>query len=222
MTENALARLEKAVVLLESARTLDEVGKIRAMAAAAAEYARAEKLGDEAIRHATEIRVRAARRAGEILAQMTEKAKGAAEPGTRRGTTRAPREDAPPTLAEIGVTKKESARFQAIAAVPRDEFEGALRTEPTISETKMARIGRKKKRRHVARKSPVRKAPEGWEEAGRRDSVVVALESLLALRNPVVYAAACRASVRHLDLAKRAAEWLTEFLDAATQEEESA
>ena len=84
MTTNALARLDRAIVLLGEARTLPDVAKIRATASAAAEYARAEKLGTKAIHYANEIKVRAARKAGELLAAMTEKAKGAATKGTKR------------------------------------------------------------------------------------------------------------------------------------------
>lgn len=103
------------------------------------EYARAEKLGDEAIRYANEIRVRAARRAGELLAAMTEKAKGG-QPyqKTSTGTAKGPVENAPPRLSDLGITKKESARFQAIASIPEDEFEETLRSVPKPSEAKIA------------------------------------------------------------------------------------
>ncbi len=58
-------------------------------------------------------RIRAERKAGGLLKAM-EKAKGAA---TKRGSTMEPR------LADLGVTKKESHRYQQQAEVPDKEFE---------------------------------------------------------------------------------------------------
>ena len=64
----ALAHLSRAVLLLEQSRDLAEVASIGDMALAGETYARAQRLADEAIRYATEVRVRAARKAGELLA----------------------------------------------------------------------------------------------------------------------------------------------------------
>jgi hypothetical protein len=61
--------------------------------------------------------------AGELLKKM-EKAKGAREPGTKRGTT--PSNDtraSPKTIADLGVTSQESSDFQKLADVPQAEFE---------------------------------------------------------------------------------------------------
>ena len=54
-----------AVLLLEQSRDLAEVASIRDMVLAAETYARAQRLADEAVRYATEVRVRA----GELLAE---------------------------------------------------------------------------------------------------------------------------------------------------------
>jgi hypothetical protein len=59
-------------------------------------------------------------RAGELLAEM-EKAKGAREPGTNRGTTRLQGDTTSPTLAEIGVTKSQSSRWQQMATLSKGE-----------------------------------------------------------------------------------------------------
>ena len=65
----ALAHLSHAVLLLEQSRDLAEVASIRDMVLAAETYARAQRLADEAVRYATEVRVRATRKAGELLAE---------------------------------------------------------------------------------------------------------------------------------------------------------
>lgn len=68
-----------------------------------------------------EIKVRAERKAGELLAAMP-KAKGAAGlPGPGRGNA-VPMENRvsdTPTLADLGVTKAQSARWQKLAAMPK-------------------------------------------------------------------------------------------------------
>ncbi len=79
-----LARLSRAVLLLEQSRDLREVASIRDRALAAETYARAQQLADEAVHHATEVRVRAARKAGELLADVAEKGEPKVRGGDRR------------------------------------------------------------------------------------------------------------------------------------------
>ena len=67
---NALAKLDGATRALAEARTLEEVSHIRDIAEAARTYARAAKLGLEAQNHATEIKLRAERKAGELLGEL--------------------------------------------------------------------------------------------------------------------------------------------------------
>jgi len=64
--------LETACRLLAEARTLDEVKAIADLAEAARVYARQARLGLEAQNDAAEIRLRAERRAGELLATLAE------------------------------------------------------------------------------------------------------------------------------------------------------
>jgi hypothetical protein len=80
----------------------------------------------ELIEHATEIRMRAEIRAGELLREM-EKNKGARSQlkgGVPVGD-RAPKppRDTVPTLKDLGVTKSQSSRWQKVAALPKDEQE---------------------------------------------------------------------------------------------------
>ena len=65
---------------------------------------------------ATEIKVRAERHCGELLAR-TEKNRGAATPSndTRAST---------PTLREMGLTYDESSRYQQLAAMPAEHSPG--------------------------------------------------------------------------------------------------
>ena len=67
---DALAKLSAATYALAEAKTLDDVKRIIDIAEAARTYARAAKLGLEAANHAAEVKLRAERKAGELLAQL--------------------------------------------------------------------------------------------------------------------------------------------------------
>lgn len=87
-----------------------------------AAYARLAK--DSAlIEMTTEIKVRAERRCGELLA-VTEKNKGAAGSRSAIAVERCDRDCL--TLAEMGLSKDESSRYQQLAATPAEHFEIAV------------------------------------------------------------------------------------------------
>lgn len=104
---------------------LDEVKDIRDKAEAMAAYARQAK-DQDLILWATEIKVRAERRAGEMLADLPRGGKfiGRDEDGDFRKTVGAKTE----TTEKLGISKDQSARWQALAAMPADHFETAVAT----------------------------------------------------------------------------------------------
>lgn len=113
-----LRRLDEAVRLLAAARSVDEVKGIRDLAEAARVYAREAQLGLEAQNHAAEIKLRAERRAGELLRAMPR------NEGQRYGR-REPLQPAP-TLEELGLSRSQSHRYQAVASIPDRLFEDHL------------------------------------------------------------------------------------------------
>jgi hypothetical protein len=113
---------------LKLCSTTDEVKDIRQRARAAEIYA--QQIQDrEAERQLAEIRFRAERRLGELLKEMG----GKGERDIGKGGDRKSRSHKgivkSKTLSDIGITKKESARCQQLAAIPEEKFEKAI-TDP--------------------------------------------------------------------------------------------
>lgn len=122
-----LVRYEQARTALAECHRVDEVKDIRDKAEAMAAYARQAK-DSELIQYATEIKVRAERRCGELL-RMTEKNTGARGTGANQHRS-VPSHDAsaPPTLESMGISHSESSRYQQLADMPDNHFETAVAT----------------------------------------------------------------------------------------------
>lgn len=119
-----LVRYDAMVRAIAEAYTVDEVKEIHDKARAAEIYARQAK-NIEAERQVCEVRLRAERKAGQLLSGL-DKARGAAEPGTNRGLTRSDDTTASRTLADMGISKEQSSSWQRLASVPDEDFEAAL------------------------------------------------------------------------------------------------
>lgn len=116
---SALTKYDAARYALSVAVEVDEVKDIRDKAEAMAAYARQAK-DTELVQWATEIKVRAERRAGQMLAEMPKAT------GELRNSSRSHDGTATKTLADIGITKNESSRWQKLAAVTDTQFEEAV------------------------------------------------------------------------------------------------
>lgn len=117
-----LIRYEQARHALAEAHRVDEVKDIRDKAEAMAAYARQAK-DTQLVQYATEIKVRAERKAGEMLAKVEK------NPGTRGQLSGnrmvRPPADAP-TLSDMGITRDQSSRWQQVASIPDEHFEAAV------------------------------------------------------------------------------------------------
>jgi len=109
--------IARARAALAEAKTLQETKHVLDTAAAAEIYARRQKLGEEAQKLAYGIKVEALRKLGEMLA-ATERNTGAR--GARKSAV--PPGNHAPTLADLGLTKKESFTAQRLAALPEEDF----------------------------------------------------------------------------------------------------
>lgn len=119
--DSSITTLTNATRMLAEVRNIDDAKKIINLAEAARVYAKQVELGLEAQNHAAEIKLRAQRKAGEILSTM-EKAQGkrtdlltSSQPVTKYNDT--------PTLEELGIARNDSSRWQQIAAMPEQAFE---------------------------------------------------------------------------------------------------
>ena len=99
---------------IEAAHAVDEVKDIRDRAVALEHYAR-QAQNTDAERHAAEIRLRAERKVGQLLAAMNKATGGGDHMSDQRypGAT-----TAPPTLKELGISTIQSSTWQKLGAMP--------------------------------------------------------------------------------------------------------
>jgi len=145
--KRTLVRYETARRALADAYRVDEVKNIRDKALAMQAYAKQAK-DTELIDHATEIRLRAERRAGELLTEMKERGERNAggkqnlRPGSRKAT---PGKE--PKLSDLGISKTQSSKWQKLAAMPDAEFETKVDTAKKTAVASLDRAATRTKRR---------------------------------------------------------------------------
>lgn len=125
---SSLVRYDAACRALAEAKSVDEVKDLRDKSEAMRAYAKQAKNRQLEV-DAAEIRIRAERRLGEMIAGQKATvglATGAAGIGQAASAVPSKYRTQPPTLAEAGIDKKLSARAQKMAAVPADEFESMV------------------------------------------------------------------------------------------------
>ena len=130
---NMLVRYEAAKQAIAEYKTVDEVKDFRDKALAIEAYAKqANDLDLE--RDAAIARVRAERKCGELLSEMEKAKRGADKNGSGQRSQRTTPES-PKTLAEMGVSKDQSSKWQQLAKVPDKEFEDAINLPGAIPST---------------------------------------------------------------------------------------
>jgi N6-adenosine-specific RNA methylase IME4 len=140
MTANRLTHYDAACREIAAACSIDEVKPLRDKAEALRHYARQAKNREMEVQ-ATEIRIRAERRLGQIIKAQKETVglnQGAVRGKT--GTKARPVLDDRPTLAAAGIDKKLSSRAQEMAKVPEAKFEGMLGKWRERSERESERV----------------------------------------------------------------------------------
>lgn len=115
----SLAKLSEARRALAAARTLDDVLDIRDQAEALRAYVKAAGEGLDAANAASEIKLRAERKAGKMLEVMDKRDGGDAMKARSHDAT----EVGPPSLSDLGIDKTQSSRWQRESKVTDEVFE---------------------------------------------------------------------------------------------------
>ena len=125
----ALTLYNSAKRALAEYKTVDEVKSFRDKALAIEAYAKQANDYDLE-RDAAVARVRAERKCGELLAETDKQSGARGKAGPGRGKNGVVQRDSvleqPKTLAEMGITKDQSSKWQKLAQVPEREFEEAI------------------------------------------------------------------------------------------------
>ena len=113
-----LSILSRAQKVLAEARSIDEIKAIRDKAEAARKYAQSAALGLEIQNQAAELKLRAERKVGTLLAELQ----------LQGGDRKSKLHDATLKLEDLGITRTQSRRWQVEASVSDEEFERYIRT----------------------------------------------------------------------------------------------
>jgi len=117
-----LVHFNRAKQELALATKIDEVKEIRDRAEALRVYAKQAGETLEMQNQCAEIKIRAERRAGELLREQEKHPPGPEKKDQSHDVTD------PPKLSDIGISKMQSSRWQAIASIPEEKFEEHITT----------------------------------------------------------------------------------------------
>tara|TARA_R100001086_G_scaffold58670_1_gene26874 strand:+ start:687 stop:1646 length:960 start_codon:yes stop_codon:yes gene_type:complete len=124
-------KMKNAVIECHS---VDEIKQLRDKAEAYRYALKQAKESPEVIRKAEEIKLRAERRAGELLKE-TPKAKGNQYSANSQPVSEQ-------KLSDIGITHNQSSKWQKIASIPEEKFENYLEVEKELSTSGAIRVAR--------------------------------------------------------------------------------
>ena len=130
--EGQLIQLDEARKALAKVVRVDEAKKIRDKAEALRNYAKQQKLGLESQNHAAEIKIRAERRAGELLAAVER-----AKPGPRDKRQRDAQPGFRDTIESAGISEPSARRWQKIASIPEPRFEQVIATVKDVEDKEL-------------------------------------------------------------------------------------
>jgi len=119
-----LAILDQASKMLAEVSTIEDIKEVRDMAEAARTFAKAAKLGLELQNKATEVKLRAERKAGTVLSKLN------LHGGDRKSKGR----QSNLTLDELGVSRNQSKRWQLAASIPPIDFERFMEWKKDVGE----------------------------------------------------------------------------------------
>jgi hypothetical protein len=169
----ALVRYTAACKAVAQCKTVDEAKHLRDKAEAMRAYAHQAKNRDLEI-DAAEIRMRAERRLGELIAAQKATV-GLADGGDAQRTRFRKGTESRPTLADAGIDKKLSSRAQRLAARPAEQFEtmvGKWRVRAHVAGERITTdlLKAQEIRQNRQRYAPRSKWPACWGSGSRRST----------------------------------------------------
>jgi hypothetical protein len=129
---------------IDAAYKVDEVKGIRDAATALEQCARIAK-NKEAVRRCGEIRLRAERKAGGLLAEM-EKATGARGSGSNQHKVVRSNGATAHKLADLGITESQSSQWQQVAKIPEEAFAAAIAKAVVLTKNGLLKKPRREQR----------------------------------------------------------------------------
>lgn len=132
---NSLIIFTQAAQMLVEADTIQKAKELKDLALTAADWAKRKGMGEEAIQHCRSYAMRAEIKMGEMLAQ-TERAKGTDKAGrtSKLDGSRELPSNPPPTLTDLGITKRESSHAQKLASQPADKQEQIIEGKRSLTQ----------------------------------------------------------------------------------------
>lgn len=135
---DVLANVNRLKNELAQLQSLDEVKKIRDKAEALRVYVKKAHHGRDMTNHCAELKIRAERRAGEMLCKLA----------LRGGDRRSKSHDGTLKLSDLEISRSESSRWQQIAAVPGRDFEKHIaevkaRNDSDLTSIELQRMGKR-------------------------------------------------------------------------------
>lgn len=131
-----LAIIDEGEQLLRAAASLEEIKSIRDRAELARVYARTAREGIDLQNRAARLRLQAERKAGRYLADLR----------LRGGDRRSKHRQKLPKLAQIGITKHQSQRWQLLASIPEKVFleyiEATIQRGQEVAAAPLLRVAR--------------------------------------------------------------------------------
>ena len=124
---DSLTVLDNATRMLAEISSVQDAVKLINLAEAAKYYAKKAELGLESQNYAASIKVRAQRKAGEILLQM----KKAEASGSNQYQETSRPMSAPPTYQDLGIKYNDASNWQNMAKVPEEVIEDYIETTKT-------------------------------------------------------------------------------------------
>jgi hypothetical protein len=161
--DSVVMSMVRASAALAEAKTIQQTKKVLDVAAAAEIYARRQKLGEDIADQAAAIKVEALRKLGQML-KVTPKASGQLVAGKDRfgGTRQGPPKNDVPTLADLGISKNQSAIAQKLAELPEEQFAQVREGHVSVAKA-IAAVEATKPKKMPTHVQPRKREPEAVE-----------------------------------------------------------